>query len=67
MHQLYRLLPGNGEPAAIEAVREKKHSEDAAPIYLRYAEAGVAATSNGRYEEPVSLLAKTAGVSPSGV
>ena len=29
---------------------------------MRYAEAGVAATSNGRYEDPVSLLAKAAAV-----
>jgi hypothetical protein len=29
---------------------------------LKYAETGVAATSNGRYEEPVNLLAKAAAV-----
>jgi uncharacterized Zn finger protein len=46
----------------LAANREKEHPEDAAPIYLRYAEAGVAATSNGRYEEPVSLLARAAAV-----
>lgn len=46
----------------LAAKREKEHPEDAAPIYLKYAEAGVAATSNGRYEDPVSLLAKAAAV-----
>ncbi len=46
----------------LAANREKEYPEDAAPIYLRYAEAGVAATSNGRYEEPVNLLAKAAAV-----
>ncbi len=46
----------------LAANREKEHPEDAAPIYLKYAEAGVAATSNGRYEEPVNLLAKAAAV-----
>ncbi len=29
---------------------------------MKYAEAGVAATSNGRYEDSVSLLAKAAAV-----
>ena len=46
----------------LAAAREKEHPEDAAPIYLKSAEAGIAATSNGRYEDPVSLLAKTAAV-----
>jgi uncharacterized Zn finger protein len=46
----------------LAANREKENPEDAAPIYLKYAEAGVAATSNGRYEEPVNLLAKAAAV-----
>lgn len=46
----------------LAAKREKEHPEDAAPIYLKYAEAGVAATTNGRYEDPVSLLAKAAAV-----
>lgn len=46
----------------LAANREKEHPEDAAPIYLKYAEAGVAATRNGRYEEPVNLLAKAAAV-----
>ena len=46
----------------LAAGREKEHPEDAAPIYLKYAEAGIASTSNGRYEEPVSLLARTAAV-----
>jgi uncharacterized Zn finger protein len=44
----------------LAAKREKEHPEDAAPIYLKYAEAGVASASNGRYEDPVSLLAKAA-------
>jgi hypothetical protein len=42
--------------------RENEHPEDAAPIYLKYGEAGVAGTSNGRYEDPVNLLAKAAAV-----
>jgi uncharacterized Zn finger protein len=46
----------------LAAVREIENPEDAAPIYLKYAEAGVAATSNGRYEDSVSLLARTATV-----
>lgn len=46
----------------LAAKRETEHPEDAAPIYLKYAEAGVAATSNGRYEEPVNLLVKAAAV-----
>ena len=46
----------------LAATREKEHPEDAAPIYLRYAEAGVAATSNGRYQDSVKLLAKAAAV-----
>jgi uncharacterized Zn finger protein len=46
----------------LAANREKEHPEDAAPIYLKYAEAGIAATSNGRYEDPVNLLAKAAAV-----
>jgi uncharacterized Zn finger protein len=46
----------------LAADREKEHPEDAAPIYMKYAEAAVAATSNGRYEDSVSLLAKAATV-----
>ena len=46
----------------LAANREKEHPEDAAPVYLKYAEAGIAATSNGRYEAPVNLLAKAAAV-----
>ena len=46
----------------LAAKREKEHPEDAAPIYLKYAEAGVSATSNGRYEDAVNLLAKAAAV-----
>jgi uncharacterized Zn finger protein len=44
----------------LAAVREKEHPEDAAPIYLRYGEAGVARESAGRYEEAVGLLVKAA-------
>jgi hypothetical protein len=46
----------------LAASHEKEHPEETAPIYLKYAEAGVAATSNGRYDDPVSLLARTAAV-----
>jgi uncharacterized Zn finger protein len=46
----------------LAAKREKDHPEDAAPIYLKYAEAGVATTINGRYEDSVNLLAKAAAV-----
>ena len=46
----------------LAAVREKEHPEDAAPIYLKQAEAGVAGTGNGRYEDAVGLLVKAASV-----
>jgi uncharacterized Zn finger protein len=46
----------------LAAAREKEHPEDAAPIYLKQAEAGIARTSNGRYEDSVNLLAKAAAV-----
>jgi uncharacterized Zn finger protein len=46
----------------LAAKREKEHPEDAAPVYLKYAEEGVAAVRNGRYEEPVQLLARAAAV-----
>jgi tetratricopeptide (TPR) repeat protein len=46
----------------LAADREKEHPEDAAPIYLRYAEAGIAATANGRYEDSVNLLVKAAAL-----
>jgi uncharacterized Zn finger protein len=46
----------------LAATREKEHPEDAAPIYLKQAEAGVARTGNGRYEDSVSLLVKAAAV-----
>ena len=46
----------------LAAAREKEHPADAAPIYLRQAEASVAATSNGRYEDSVALLIKAAAV-----
>jgi uncharacterized Zn finger protein len=44
----------------LAAVREKEHPEDAAPIYLKQAEAAIAQTGNGRYEEPVDLLIRAA-------
>ena len=46
----------------LATAREKEHPEDAAPIYLKQAEAGIARTSNGRYEDSVSLLVKAAVV-----
>jgi uncharacterized Zn finger protein len=46
----------------LAAARENEHPEDAAPIYLKQAEGAVAATSNGRYEDPVGLLVKAAAV-----
>jgi uncharacterized Zn finger protein len=46
----------------LAAVREKEHPEDTAPIYLKQAEAAVAATSNGRYEDSIGLLVKAASV-----
>ena len=46
----------------LAAIREEEHPEDAASIYLKYAEAGIAATTNGRYEDPVNLLEKAAVV-----
>ena len=44
----------------VATAREKDHPEDAAPLYLKQAEAGIARTSNGRYEDSVSLLVKAA-------
>jgi len=44
----------------LASVREKEHPEDAAPIYLKQAEAAVAATSSGRYEDAVGHLVKAA-------
>ena len=46
----------------LAVAREKSHPEDAAPIYLRLAEARIASISNGRYEESVGLLVKAASV-----
>jgi hypothetical protein len=46
----------------LAAIREKDHPEDAAPIYLEWAEAEVAATTNGRYEDSVALLVKAASI-----
>ena len=40
--------------------REKQHPEDAAPVYLKHAEAAIAVIKNGRYEDPVDLLIKAA-------
>jgi uncharacterized Zn finger protein len=44
----------------LAAGREKEHPEEAALIYLKQAEAEIAATSNGRYEDSVGLLVKAA-------
>lgn len=46
----------------LAAEREKEYPADAAPIYLKQAEAAVSATRNGRYEESVELLVKAAAV-----
>ncbi|MCW5977039.1 MAG: SWIM zinc finger family protein [Bryobacteraceae bacterium] len=46
----------------LAAAREKDHPADAAPLYLKHAESAVAATTNGRYEDPVALLIKAAAV-----
>ena len=46
----------------LAAVREKDHPADAAPIYLRQAEAAVSATRNGCYDDSVDLLMKAAAV-----
>ncbi len=46
----------------LAAAREKEHPADAAPIYLKQADASVAATRNGRYEDSVGLLVKAASV-----
>jgi uncharacterized Zn finger protein len=43
----------------LAGVREKEHPEDAAPIYLKQAEAGLP-TGNGSYEDSVELLMKAA-------
>jgi uncharacterized Zn finger protein len=43
----------------LAGVREKEHPEDAAPIYLKHAEAAVA-SGNGNYESSVDLLTKAA-------
>jgi uncharacterized Zn finger protein len=47
---------------SLASKREKEHPEDSVPIYLKYADAGVAAVTNGRYEEPVGLLVKAAAI-----
>ena len=46
----------------LAAAREKEHPEDAAPVYLKRAEASIACVGNGRYEDSVSLLVKAAAV-----
>jgi uncharacterized Zn finger protein len=46
----------------LAAAREKEHPADAAPIYLKQAEAAVVTTHNGRYDNSVELLAKAAMV-----
>ncbi len=43
----------------LAAMRENEHPEDAAPIYLKYGDAGVA-RGGGDYEESVGLLVKAA-------
>lgn len=44
----------------LAAAREKDHPGDAAPIYLKQAEASVVAGRNSQYEHPVALLVKAA-------
>jgi hypothetical protein len=46
----------------LAAKREEEHPADAAPIYLKQAEAAVSATRNGHYEDAVGLLVKAAAV-----
>ena len=46
----------------LAAAREKENPADAAPIYLKQAEAAVIATRNGRYDDSVGLLVKAAAV-----
>ena len=46
----------------LAAAREKDHPADAAPIYLKQAEAAVTETRNGRYDDSVDLLVKAAAV-----
>jgi uncharacterized Zn finger protein len=46
----------------LAAKREAEHPADAAPIYLKHAEAAVSATRNGRYDDAVALLVKAAAV-----
>jgi uncharacterized Zn finger protein len=46
----------------LAGAREKDHPAEAAPIYLRRAEAAVAETRNGRYDDSVDLLVKAAAV-----
>jgi uncharacterized Zn finger protein len=42
----------------LAAEREKAHPADAARVYLKQAEAAVAATQNGRYDDSVRMLLK---------
>lgn len=46
----------------LAAAREKEYPADAAPIYLKQAEAAVSATRNGRHDDPVALLVKAAAM-----
>jgi uncharacterized Zn finger protein len=46
----------------LAAARENEHPADAAPLYLKQAEATVSATQNGRYDDSVELLVKAAAV-----
>ena len=46
----------------LAAAREKEHPEDAAPIYLKQAEAAIVMTRGSRYDDSVDLLVKAAAV-----
>jgi len=46
----------------LAATREETHPADAAPIYLKYGEAGVHSIRDGRYEDSVSLLVRAAAL-----
>ena len=47
---------------ALAEAREKDHPGDAAPIYLRQVEAELSRIVNGKYDNPVALLIRAAGV-----
>ena len=46
----------------LAAAREREYPQDAAPIYLKQAEAAIATTTNSRYEDSVNLLIKAAAL-----